>query len=128
MIKKFALRGNEVEFFYSILSQYESEKNHKGYNYSRIDKGLQAKISLFLKTSPIAKPKDNNTIYYTGHTKVASLLKHVRNSFAHCNITSDDKENTFSFYDEYNGLCTMSGSMDKTLFKKLIYEINKTRL
>ena len=120
--------GKEIECFYNILSQYESETNHKGYNYSRIDKTLQAKINLEIKKSPITNPKEKNTIYYTGSLKAADFLRHVRNAFAHCNIISDDNSMTYFFYDEYKGLCTMIGSMNKTLFKKLIKELKDTRL
>ena len=124
---KFILRGPEIACFYSILSQYESETIHKGYNYSRIDKDLQAKINLELKKSPIVKPKENNTIYYTGNLKALDLFRHVRNAFAHCCIISDDNGMTYSFYDEYQGKCTMAGSMNKTLFKKLIKQLKDTR-
>lgn len=125
---KYILQGGEVELFYSILSQYENEKNHKGYNYSRIDKALQAIIKLEIKKSPIVKPKENNTVYYTGSLKAADFLRHVRNSFAHCNIISNNNANTFSFYDEYQGYCTMSGCINKPLFCKLIKEFKNTRV
>lgn len=125
--KHIITKENEIEFFYNILSQYESESNHKGYNYSRIEKVLQEKIQLELKKTPIVKPKEKNSFYYSGSSKAADFLRHVRNAFAHCNIFSDDTANTFSLYDEFRGECTMSGSMSKPLFYKLIKQLKDTR-
>lgn len=125
---KHALEGSERDFFYDLLAKYESESNHKGYNYSRVDKGLQAKVNLECKKKvPVNKPKDMNTFYFTGNSKSADFLRHIRNAFAHCNIYSNDNMATFSIYDEHQGKCTMDGSMNKADLYKLIKEIYKTR-
>lgn len=124
---KTRLDPNEADFFYEILFQYENDVNHKGYNIRYLSKELRSKIDLKGKQTNITAPKTKNTLYYTGSTVIADLLRHVRNSFAHCNIGSTKDALTFTFYDEYQGRCTMAGSMDKAIFYTLIKEINKTR-
>lgn len=121
------LAGTELSFFYEILYQYENEENHKGYDIRFLSKELRSKINLESKQKNITKPKTKNTICYNGNTVIADLLRHIRNAFAHCNISTTNNSLTFSFYDEYQGRCTMSGSMDKAIFYNLIKEINNTR-
>ncbi len=124
---KTRLDKEEMDFFYQILYQYENEENHKGYNLRYLSKDLRSKINLKGKQTNITAPKAKNTLYYSGSTVIADLLRHVRNAFAHCNIGSSKNSLTFTFYDEYQGRCTMAGSMDKAIFYSLISEINKTR-
>lgn len=122
---KIRLENDEVIFFYDVLYNYENEENHKGYSIRYLSKELRSKIDLKGKQTNITAPKAKNTLYYNGKTVIADLLRHVRNAFAHCNIGSS--KNSFSFYDEYQGRCTMAGTMDKAIFYNLIKEINKTR-
>ena len=124
---KTCLEEDEAFFFYKILYQYENEENHKGYDIRYLSKELRSIIDSKGKGKNITKPKTKNTICYTGSTVIADFLRHIRNAFAHCNIGSSKSSLTFSFYDEYQGRCTMSGSMDKAVFYNLIKEIKKTR-
>lgn len=124
---KYHLEAKEMEFFYKILYQYENEENHKGYNLRFLSRELRSKIVLKGKQTNITAPKSKNTLYYNGSTVIADLLRHIRNAFAHCNISSSKNSSSFSFHDEYQGHCTMAGTMDKAIFYSLIKEINKTR-
>lgn len=124
---KTCLETGEVSFFYEILYQYEHEDNHKGYDLRYLSKELRSKIVLKGKQNNVTTPKTHNTLFYTGKTVIADLLRHIRNAFAHCYIETTNNSLTFSFYDEYQGSCTMAGSMDKALFYKLIKEIRNTR-
>lgn len=121
------LEPEEIKFFYDILYQYEKEEHHKGYDIRYLSRELRSKIDLKGKQTNITAPKAKNALYYNGSTIIADLLRHVRNAFAHCNIGSTNSSLTFTFYDEYQGHCTMAGSMDKAIFYSLIKEINKTR-
>ncbi|MBQ4483410.1 MAG: hypothetical protein II934_00155 [Prevotella sp.] len=124
---KICLEDGELSFFYKILYQYESDSHHKGYDLRYLSKELRSMINLKGKQTNITTPKTKNTLFYTGNTVIADFLRHVRNAFAHCNIGSSKNSLTFSFYDEYQGKCTMDGSMDKAIFYRLIKEINNTR-
>lgn len=121
------LEAPEANFFYEILFQFENEENHKGYDLRYLSRELRSKINLKGKQTNITTPKAPNTLYYNGSTVIADLLRHIRNAFAHCNIGSSKNSTSFSFYDEYQGRCTMAGSMDKAIFYNLIKEIKKTR-
>ena len=103
------------------------EDNHNGYDIRRVDKTIRSMISLNHKQKNVTTPKTKNTINYKGSVVIPDLLRHIRNAFAHCNIGSVKGSMVFTFFDEYNGTCSMSGSMDKALLYKLIKEIKKTR-
>lgn len=124
---KYKLEKEDLSFFYDILYRYEKEDKHNGYDYRLVDKKLKNKITLLHNQKSISTPKTKNTILYSGGPIIPALLRHVRNAFAHCNIRSTEGGLTYSFYDEYQGNCTMSGTMDKAIFHGLIKEIQKIR-
>ena len=116
---------SELKFFYDFLYQYENDENHKGYNSRYLNKELRSILKH--KQKSIKKPNEKNIILYSGGSVVADFLRHLRNVFAHCNIESVNEKMIFVFYDEYKGKCTMYGKIDKSLFYKLMKEIEKTR-
>lgn len=124
--QKQVLDEDNIQYFYSILSKYEMEDNHRGYNISRIDNKLKKKITLKNKAKNITPQKTKNTILFTGKTVASDLLRHIRNAFAHCFIVDTGKE--FLFYDKNRfSKCSMDGRMDKAIFYQLIKELNNTR-
>lgn len=122
---KSKLIDDELVYFYELLYEYESDDNHKGYNSRFLSKDLRSVLKN--KQSSIKEPKTRNTILYSGSSVIKDFLRHLRNAVAHCNVKSIDSTNTFEFYDEYQGRCTMAGSVSKTIFYQLIKEIRKTR-
>ncbi len=124
--QKSKLDNKELQFFYDFLYQYETDVNHKGYNSRYLSKDLRKILNN--KQKVIKKSKETNFILYKGKTVIADFLKHVRNSFAHCNIQSSSQKNSFLLYDEDNSRkCSMYGNINKAVFYNLINEINKAR-
>jgi len=124
--KKSKLDNNELQFFYDFLFQYENDKSHKGYNSRYLSKELRAVLVNDQKS--IKKSKETNRVLYTGKTVIADFLRHLRNSFAHCYIQSNNSKSLFVLYDkDRSGKCSMYGVVNKAVLYNLIREINKTR-
>lgn len=118
------LQGDELTFFYNILYQHESEGNHNGFKLRKLPKNLRQ--VLCPSAGNISKSNELNKVYFVGKT-AADFLRHIRNSFAHCNIQYDKKKNSYVLSDEYRKKCTMYGQIEKEILENIITILNKTR-
>lgn len=132
-----SLSNNEKLFWANLLIYVEQEvkPNPKGFNIK--NKSLtqfcnQNGIVLDPKESSkkllaLNPGNDKNTIRfkYSG-SACASLLRHLRNTFAHFNIYKDAKGN-YELHDKYNGSLTMTAHIKPKLLFALVEQIKEIR-
>lgn len=129
--------SNDEKLFWSNLLIYVEEEvkpNSNGFNIT--NKSLtqfcrQNNIVLVSqkgsKQLPALSQTDKNTIRFKYSNKAcATLLKHLRNAFAHCNINKDAKGN-YELQDKYNSSLTMTGRIEPNLLYKLVEQIKAIR-
>ncbi len=132
-----SLSNPEKLFWANLLIYVEQEvkSNPKGFNIK--NKSLtqfckQNGIVLEPKESSkqllaLNPGKDKNILRfkYSG-SACASLLRHLRNAFAHFNINKDAKGN-YELCDKYNGSLTMTGHIKPKLLFALVEQIKAIR-
>lgn len=123
------LKGVDLVFFYSILYQYERENNHKGYNYTKIDKTLRNSIHIDNKTKtkkPVfTMPNSINTIVLNSRSICVPLLTHLRHALAHACIRKEG--NDYVINENCNKKCKICGRVNASTFKKYIKAMVNTR-
>ncbi len=104
-----------------LYYELEAKKSFNGVNInSRIlTKFLkESKIILDYKNEVHEVKKCNKISFTTNGNKSLSLLRHIRNAFAHGQITTDGTR--YDMKDYYRGKMTMSGVIKKKSLKDLI--------
>lgn len=123
------LKGSDLTYLYSILYQYEKEKEHKGYDYTKIDKQIRDTISIKNKTRTkkvvFAMPTSSNTIVMNCRSICVPLLTHLRHALAHACI--EKVGNEYIINQHCNPKCRICGRVDVYTFKKYINAIIATR-
>ena len=124
------LSDEEIKYFAKLMLRYESKikKDPKGYNFRKLTKFLRKNnITLDYKTKPTDyNGNEKNTIIFSSKgSKCVNFIRHIRNAFAHNNITK--VKNTYQLYDEDKKIPTMKGSIGTNLLKKLIAEIENMK-
>lgn len=123
------LKGMDLTFLYGILYQYEKEKEHKGYDYNKIDKQIQKSITIINKTPKrkvtFAMPSNSNTIVLSCRGICVPLLTHLRHALAHACI--EKVGNEYIINRHCNPKCKICGRVDVFTFKKYIKAMIATR-
>lgn len=123
-----SLDDKELTYFSKFLLYYELEAK-KAFNGLNINSRIlnkflkESKIVLDYKNKVQEVTKCNKISFTTNGNKSLSLLRHIRNAFAHGNISTDGT--SYSMKDYYHGRLTMSGVIKKKLLKELISIIKK---
>lgn len=122
------LNQTDLVYFSKVLLYYELEakKSFNGVNINSRDMNKllkETKIILDYKNEVHEVKKCNKISFTTNGNKSLSLLRHIRNAFAHGQITTDDT--CYDIKDHYRGKMTMSGVIKKKLLKKLISVITR---
>ena len=131
---KQTLNKDEIEFFYNLLYKYEHE-SHAGYQDKKVLKAIGNNIIIDDKheKNEIISIEKTNCLQFTPYhnCKCWAILYHVRNSFAHGNIQSIEKDTTFLIRDYSDKgkrtKCNMLGIVKKSNFYELIDAIEKTK-
>lgn len=125
------LNNQEIRYFYELLfylSDLQKKRDTKGFNILNkelkrflIDEG----VKLDHKTVPNVH-YDKNRIIFTGGGSVGySLLRHIRNAFAHGGLIKE--KNAFVIEDKYQGKITAYGRINHKLLFLLIDKIVSTK-
>lgn len=135
---KCKLNDEDAVKFYDILFKFENG------DYKGLDKNKFMTFTVWAKTkgivitpqSPYLSSKDENTfpsgeiIFYIklkkngDNSPVAStFIRHIRNSFAHANVTYDGEEITLLDVDTSNYKPTMNGRINKDLFFEMMDQL-----
>lgn len=128
------LSEKEILYFYNLLYLLERDTKFEGFNIQRIDSNVKKTVNLnsdFGKDDIVPKPLIENAFNFKGkNKKTKSLLKHIRNSFAHGLLES--RGNDFYLLDIPSGkenekdlesVASMIGTMNKSIFYKMIEAI-----
>lgn len=123
------LKGMDLAFFYSILYQYEKEKEHKGYDYNKIDKQIKKSITIINRTRTkkvvFVMPNSPNTIVINSRSICVPLLTHLRHALAHACI--EKVGNEYIINQHCNSKCKICGRVNVPLFKRFINAMTATR-
>ena len=122
------LNQTDLVYFSKVLLYYELEakKSFNGVNINSRDMNKllkESKIILDYKNDVQEVKKCNKISFTTNGNKSLSLLRHIRNAFAHGQITTDDT--CYDMKDDYRGKITMSGVIKKKSLKDLISVITR---
>ena len=123
------LTGTDLAFLYDVLYQYEKEKEHKGYDYVKMDKQIRNSITIENKTKTknvnFAMPNSSNTIVINARNICVPLLTHLRHALAHACIEKVGNEYIINQY--CNPKCKICGRVNVNTFKKFIKPMISTR-
>jgi hypothetical protein len=132
-----SLSNPEKLFWANLLIYVEQEvkPNSKGFSFKKKSltkfckqNGIVLESLKNSKALPALTPgKDKNTIRFKcSGSACADLLRHLRNAFAHFNISKDAKGN-YELCDKHNGVLTMAGHIKPKLLIALVEQIKSTR-
>lgn len=131
---KTSLTEPEIAYFYNLLFDFEHVKPI-GYTDCKVEKEIGEKIILDNEhdkdeniTNPILNRIQFAPYYWN---KCSGILGHLRNAFAHGNITSVDNDKNYLIKDfsdkSKRHKCNMLAYVDKNRFHNLINVMLKTR-
>ncbi|GHT46665.1 hypothetical protein AGMMS49965_24360 [Bacteroidia bacterium] len=132
------LTHDDLVYFYEFLTEYERSKKGN-WKYKTIPiKTLEKECGLSIKKQPsLAKlypSGKNEVIFYNPSSIVYDLLRHIRNSFAHANVT---RKNDYYHLEDYKEVGTgaqkqwklsMSANIDCDLLKKFIDTLKAAKI
>ncbi len=127
------LTKKEIVYFYNLLYEYEHRPSSK-YDNKKVKKAMEGKIVIndsFPKNANITE-MNLNVLNFTPYSNSMCLgiLYHIRNSFAHGNLTSVDDGKAFLIKDfsdkQKRSKCNMLGYIAKEKLYELIDTIRKT--
>ncbi len=123
------LKGTDLAFLYGVLYQYEKEKEHKGYDYTKINKQIRDSITIKNKTKTrkviFTMPTSANTIVINCRSICVPLLTHLRHALAHACIEKNGNE--YIINQQCNPKCKICGRVNVATFKKYINAMIATR-
>lgn len=123
------LKGTDLIFLYDVLYQYEKEKEHKGYDYVKMDKQIRDSITIKNKTKTkkviFTMPNSSNTIIINARSICVPLLTHLRHALAHACIEKVGSE--YIINQHCNPKCKIFGRANVNVFKKFINAMIATR-
>lgn len=129
-IKENNLPDNMTLYFARILQWYESEVKGHPFGLNIKNKNLKSfleknKITIKADKS-IPESVDPKTFIFKSHkSQCVDLIRHIRNAFAHDNITNNNGELTLK--DEYHKKTAMCGCIKFNKLKELITIIQKMK-
>ncbi len=127
---KCTLDTKEIIYFYEFLFRFEQSirKEPTGYkiNAKEVNKFKKThNITLDDKCKVIEHCDKNKFIFKGNGAACFHFLKHIRNAFAHGQITKE--KNYYIIEDKYKGKYTMYGRINKELFPELMEVLENTR-
>ena len=133
------LSGAKLDFFYSILTLWESgeaNKVIKNFNSSEIKRFLARRDShgveiLFFKTDPNKKNPNSKYELFVKDTKRnngLSLLYHLRNAFAHNDIQLTNNGNDIVINHSWNGVLKLKTTLPFKVLRELVETIRGQHL
>lgn len=121
------LTGDDLGFFYAILYQYEKEGGKQnGYNFNKIPPSIKSSIKRICNKKYIQFPLNDNEIIIKGKFESKLFIKQIRNAFAHACIEVDSNEN-YIINKSLKQKCSISGKINREIFKKFVNAILNTR-
>ena len=125
-----SLKPKDIEFFYNILYLYEKEKQKpKGYNFNHVPLEIKGKITLIhdknKKKIVLSFPKALNSLCFKGKDVTATLLKHLRNCFAHACIEREGEY--YVINSQTNPKCKICGKVKRNDLINLANAIIETK-